>query len=263
MNIWCTQESSSFSKSMERLSTHQIINGIHNKEFDYFRRNITPNVFEIDMYDPSLKTLVQDAEINAIVHPLIHNTSGVVDVSIEIQSAVNLFNIAQELNIPVFLITSPYYGNKSETNYDIITQAIHDLVKINKFNVVTVKPPLIYGPDYNSGLSNIIKSVIGQESKKCKLDIDVKYPFMYDKDFFNNLDRIIENNYDYDSCIAIKKYDEILPREMFSIEDLINDETNHFDFDIEASISYDMYAGNAQESYPLLTGVKDMIQELI
>jgi hypothetical protein len=247
---------------MERLSVYQIVNGIHNEAFDYFRRNITKNIFEIDMYDPSLKTLIQDAKIDAIVHPLIHNTDDIRDVSIEIQSAVNLFNIAQELNIPIFLITSPYYGNKAETNYDIITQAIHDLVQVNKYSVITVKPPIIYGIDYNTGLSNIIKSVKGQEPKRCKLDIDTKYPFMYDKDFFNNLDKIINDNYDYDACTIVKKYDEILPREMFSIEDLINDEESHFDFDIEASISYNMFTGSAQESYPLLNGVKAMIQEL-
>lgn len=223
MRIWITGESSFISRNYvswcEKTKNHEVVNKLENKEYNYFRSwnsGFKNYKHEIDIFDPTLLTLIERANIDVIIHhagyvgteSCTKNPAAALRTNIE--GTYNIINISNILNIPIiFTSTSVCYKPTTniitedselepQTIYGMTKRSGEDLLSVwskNK-NYITVIPAMLFGAhDLHSGSTQLIMSGTGiiSDTVHIALDPDFKKPFMYIDNYLHAIDIILEN----------------------------------------------------------------------
>lgn len=228
--IWVTNESSSFARSFSswcaRNERHEFVNCLENDEYDYFRQDTMFRKREVDIFDPTLPTLISRSGAEVIIHqlpitPEISSTHPDYALRNNIEGTHYVIEAAKEIDVPVLFVTSRNYRNIANNFgvdgflitdiYNITTQTVENLLDISGVKHTSVIPPIIYGPEFDEGITGLIKTAInGKEQVVINLDPEVQHPFMHADDFFNGLGLVIDN-LDLEVGRVDKPLIEILP----------------------------------------------------
>jgi len=216
MKVWITGERSliarSFSNWCELTKRHEVVNSLSNDEYDYWRKDSPTKSNEIDIFDPTLETIISRSGAECIIHTA--ECKNKVDDHILRTNIVGTYyvsEIAKKLQIPLIYITTPdaykiteelLYDNEVASNNSIYTyskNSAENLVKmmLNEYTILT--PGYLYGPGDDHGfITGLIKSHFGK-SETIEMNIDPESPksFLYVNDFSSLLDVIISNQEKY------------------------------------------------------------------
>ncbi len=222
MKIWVTNESSSFARSFADwcrvTGKHQFVNSLENDEYDYFRQDNYFRSKEIDIFDPTLPTMISRSDAELIIHQLPITPDRSVthpDYALRnnIEGSFYVMQAAKEIGIPIFFITTKNYNNEVDNSiYNITAGTVERL--LDSFNVehVTVVPPNIYGPQFDEGISGLIKTALNKkESVQLNIDPEIQHAYMYVDDFFDALDIAINKSFDGEYDVINQSVVEILP----------------------------------------------------
>ena len=210
--VWVTNESSSFAKSFatwcNQTGKHNFVNSLENDEYDYFRQDNLFRSKEIDIFDPTLSNMIGRSSAELIIHqlpitPERSTTNKDYAIRNNIEGTYYVIDTAKEVGIPILFITSKNYNNitnniTNNTNipdiYNITAQAVENLLDVLDIKHTSIIPPIIYGPEFDEGISGLIKTAINnKEQVVINLDPEVQHPFMHVDDFFNALSIVVEN----------------------------------------------------------------------
>jgi nucleoside-diphosphate-sugar epimerase len=281
MNIWVTGESSSFSKSFNnwcnKTNKHVIVN--NDSEYDYFRQKTFNNNKEIDIFDPTLNNLISKSNTDIIIHklPISEDEADLFPdytLNANIRGTWHVLQIAKELQIPLFLLTSANSG-QVEDLYNITAVTANNLAFISKAPCIIVEIPIIYGSEYNTGISGLIKSAFGNESATVNYELEKEHDFMYDSDFFDALDVVINKSFDYENYKILQNKIQISQQDSSTLENVITILENknlYFDYIInpEKDILIETFSENIsvqklygfRSQYSLTEGIQDLINKL-
>lgn len=214
MKVWLTGEAGAVGKSFTeycaRTRKHEFINSLSNDEYDYWRKTSPIKTNEIDIFDPTLETIISRSEADIIVHCAeTHLKSEDYTIKTNILGTYYVAEIAKKLEIPFVYISSPDCYDISEDllsdqtcikNNSIYTyskNSAESLIKLMLDDYRIIVPGYLYGPhDDNGYIARLIKSHFGK-SDSVKMNIDPESPksFLYMDDFMNLLDTVISEEY--------------------------------------------------------------------
>jgi len=284
--IWVTNESSSFAKSFSNwcsiTNKHQFVNSLENDEYDYFRQDNYFRSKEIDIFDPTLSTMISRSGAEIIIHQLPITperslTHPDYALRCNIEGSYYIIQAAKEIGIPIFFITTKNYNNKTNNVYDITADTVGRL--LNTFNAehVTIVPPIIYGPQLDESISGLIKTALNQkEFIQLNIDPEIQHAYMYIDDFFNALDIVINKSFDGEYDKITQSIVEILPPldKYIYLEDIfqiLEDENYCLSYEIKPKYDKQTEKQNVEwnistlynwnEKFNIKTGIKDFISK--
>lgn len=235
--VWITGENGFIAKNFQRVLGDRYVfeNSLDNVYYDYWRQNSQFNNKEIDIFDPTLETLIERADVDFIIHAAdskrLNKPEHMLRTNVE--GSYYIAQISKNLNIPVIYLHgldtyfSHYYYNISKEN------ALQILKKEGK--VVSVSSSTVFGPfDFFNPIGRLIKSSVDNSIANIKVySIEDKTSFVYIDDFLNALDLIIQNFHSINDEIRIvssfsHSLEEVL--EYFDFNDI------SIDFNIEEDV---------------------------
>ncbi len=279
--IWVTNESSSFARSFaswcKEKEDHIFINNLDNDEYDYFRQTSLFRSREIDIFDPTLPNLISRSGAELIIHQLpIVPEKGELHPDYALRSNIEgtyyVIQAAKEISIPIVFISSRNVITSNDI-YDITASTVENILDFSGVSHISVTPPIVYGPEFDEGISGLIKtSISNKDQVVLNLDPEKKHAFMHIKDFLNGLNSII-TNLDLDS--PIHKNFEIMSKKLNTLEEIINhleDENLTLSYDIHPNKDYCISEFNPdiniksiygwKPKYTLKSGLDDVIKNI-
>lgn len=216
MKVWVTGEASVVAKSFqnycEKTKKHEFVNSLSNDEYDYWRKDSPIKTNEIDIFDPTLETIITRSGAEMIIHAA--ETKRISDDNILRTNIIGSFyvaEIAKKLQIPLIYITSPDTYKKSEDlltddtvveNNSIYTyskNSAENLIKMMLTDYTIITPGYLYGPHDDKGfITNLIRSHYGKiDAVEMNIDPESVKSFLYIDDFSNLLGTIVSNQEKY------------------------------------------------------------------
>jgi nucleoside-diphosphate-sugar epimerase len=290
--VWVTNESSSFAKSFstwcESTGNHEFVNSLEKDEYDYFRQDNKFRTKEIDIFDPTLPTLISRSGAELIIHqlPITPDKSmQYIDHALRsnIEGTQYVIDAAKEVRIPILFVTSRNYGHvmgeyvatqKSDI-YDITAQAVEHLLDASDVQHTSLIPPILYGPEYDEGISGLIKTATdNKEQVILNIDPDRSHLFMHVDDFFDAVSIVVEHldleEGRVDECVL-----DMRPKISTPVEDILNKLEAHnfflsYEFHPEFDDIEDMQSGaeNVSDLYDwdpkfdIDSGLTDVIDKI-
>jgi nucleoside-diphosphate-sugar epimerase len=198
MRIWVTGEAGFIARNLSDwcdTHNHQVINRLDESYFDYWRSSILKPQKEINIFDPTLFKLIQDAEVDVIVHTAsieyddtMLNPSLAIHTNIEGSYVVS--SIAKKLDVPIIYLSSI---GKNVNLFTTTKYSGEQIIRHTTSNHVIVKPAIVYGKfDAHSPIAKILKSIRGG-TNTFPLDIDANRSYLYIDDLMSALCAILEN----------------------------------------------------------------------
>lgn len=286
--IWVTNESSSFARSFADWciisGKHQFVNSLENDEYDYFRQDNYFRSKEIDIFDPTLPTMISRSGAEFIIHQLPITPERSLthpDYALRnnIEGSFYVIQAAKEIGIPVFFITTKNYNNEIDNNiYNITANTVGRLFDTFNIEHVTVVPPIIYGPQFDEGISGLIKTALSKkESVQLNINPDIQHAYMYVDDFFDALDITINNVFDTEYDVINQSIVEILPsiEKYIYLDDIfqiLEEESYCLSYNIEPKYDKQSEEQNLKnnisalygwnEKFNIKTGISDFISKV-
>ena len=214
MNVWLSGESNiigrNFTDFCNKTKKHVFVNSLENDEYDYWRKTNLSKINEIDVFDPTLETIISRSGAEIIIHTVELTEAKNSDVVIKtnIMGTYYMCEIAKNLDIPLVYISSQDCYKLSEEvltdsaeieNNSIYTyskNSAESFIKMYLDKYTIVVPGYLYGPrDSNSFMHNLIQSHLGKvETVIMNINPELEKSFLYIDDFMTALDEIIINN---------------------------------------------------------------------
>jgi nucleoside-diphosphate-sugar epimerase len=210
MKVWVTNESSSFARGFDAwcdgTGEHELVNSLRNDELDYFRQDSIFRSQEIDLFDPTLPTMISRSGAEIIIHQLPITPELAYEhkdyaLRHNIEGSHYVIEAAKEVNIPIIFVTSRHINKTKISNsfhnetisdlYNITAKTVESLLDLEYPNHTSIIPPIIYGPEFDSGISGLIKTAINGDDVVINLDPDMSHPFMHASDFFDALSLVV------------------------------------------------------------------------
>ncbi len=216
MKVWVTGEAGiiarSFQSYCDKTKKHEFINSLSNDEYDYWRKDSPIKTNEIDIFDPTLETIISRSGAEIIVHAA--ETKSRSDDNILRTNIVGSFyvsEIAKKLQIPLIYISSPdtykITDDLLDENCELENSSIYtyskssaeNLIKMMLTNYTIITPGYLYGPHDDKGfITNLIRSHYGKvDSVEMNIDPESPKSFLFVDDFSNLLGTVISNQEKY------------------------------------------------------------------
>jgi len=212
--VWLSGESSligrNFTDFCNLTNRHIFVNSLENDEYDYWRKTNLSKINEIDVFDPTLETIISRSGAEIIVHTVELTESKRSDVVIKtnIMGTYYMCEIAKNLNIPLIYISSQDCYKQSEdllnekteiennSIYSYSKNSAESLIKMYLDKYTIIVPGYLYGPKDNSSfIHGLISSHLGKvEEVEMNINPELEKSFLYIDDFISALDEIIRNN---------------------------------------------------------------------
>lgn len=296
--IWVTGESGYLANGYAlwslRHKKHEVVNA--ESYYDYFR-TVTPNVNrkEVSIFDPTLKKLIEDANIDFIIHSSFIDDVEFCEknpeyaISSNVEATTRIAKISKELSIPLIYLSDRSHFEPSDQKisdprnqdlknvYDLCRKSAEDAIDvIKKDDYIFIYLCSIFGEnDVKSPVSRLINSSLESNGKVVEIDLDPSEPnqFMYADDFFSALDVIVES---YDANTGFPEFwCNIAPNEtknMVEIVELIEDEGLPL-YEYEFKPQKDVYSNRLlsnkkikdlgwQPRHTVKTGIQTMVKRL-
>lgn len=271
--IWVTNESSSFAKSFadwcKVTGKHQFVNSLENDEYDYFRQDNYFRSKEIDIFDPTLPTMISRSGAELIIHQLPITPERSLthpDYALRnnIEGSFYVIQAAKEVGIPIFFITTKNLNSEIDNNvYNITAGTVERLLDTLDVEHISIVPPTIYGPQFDEGVSGLIKTALGKkESVQLNINPDVQHAYMYVDDFFDALDVVAGSCFDGEYDIINQSVVEILPSldkyiYLDDIFQILEEESYCLSYDIEPQYDRQSEEQNIKNNVSTLYGWKE------
>lgn len=216
MKVWVTGENSLIAKSFQsfcdRTKKHEFVNSLLNDEYDYWRKDSPIKTNEIDIFDPTLETIISRSGAEMIIHTAeAKNKSDDNVLRTNIVGSFYVAEIAKKLQIPMIYISSPDTYKISEDllldtteveNNSIYTyskNSAENLIKMMLTDYTIIAPGYIYGPHDEKGfITNLIRSHYGKiDAVEMNIDPESMKSFLYIDDLANLLGTIVSNQEKY------------------------------------------------------------------
>lgn len=216
MRVWITGEAGfiarGFQSYCDKTKKHEFINSLSNDEYDYWRTHSLSKTNEIDIFDPTLETIISRSGAEIIVHAAeTKNKSYDNILRTNIVGSFYIFEIAKKLEIPLIYISSPdtykITDDFLDENCELENNSIYaysknsaeDLIRMMLTNYTIITPGYLYGPYDNNGfITKLIQSHYGEtDSVEMNIDPESLKSFLFIDDFSNLLGTIISNQKKY------------------------------------------------------------------
>lgn len=240
--VWITGENGFVAKNFERFLGHKykVENSLNNEYYDYWRQNSQFNNKEIDIFDPTLETLIERADVDLIIHTADSKRLTKPDhmLRTNIEGSYHVSQVAKNLQIPLINIDgtdSYFYDYFFNLSKNTAASILHSECGSRFINIIT---STIYGPyEVFNHIDKLVKSSIDQttaEIKVCSIEDEIN--FLYIDDFLSGLDIVI------DRWNEIKQHTQtvhIFSDSTHTLEDVIE----YFDFN-DIRIEYNIVEDN-------------------
>jgi len=239
MTVWITGEKGFVAKSFIKHSNINVENS--NESYNYWRQRVFTfqNESEIDIFDPTLKTLIERADVDCIIHTATISKGKEHDIiRNNIEGSFYISKIAQELNIPILFIS---YINHPNKIFNLTQDTIINIFKTLDVNYINVYTDELFGYlDTNGNISQLLLSSADKiDQAEINIDIESKHRYTYIDDFINGLNIILLNLNKY-----LNKDVYIMSNEEITLEDIIDYMSN----DMEIDVNYNIQSNNIKDT---------------
>lgn len=200
MKVWITGESGFLARAFVRHLSHKhnIENSYENDIYNYWRQNkFSPQHYpEIDIFDPTLKTLIERSEAECIIHTatMINHLPGKDHwmVRNNIEGSYHIAQAAKDLDIPIIFIS---YIDHENQIFDWTQKSILDMFNRLGVQYINICTEELFGPeDLHGNISQLLMSSIGKiDTAEIYADIEKSKHYTFIDDFLDGLDIILDN----------------------------------------------------------------------
>lgn len=215
MRFWITGENGFIARAFTRHLGHKhIVENSHlNDQYDYWRQNQFKKEHhkEIDVFDPTLRTIIERSEIDCIIH-----TATIIEgeekshrmVRQNIEGSYYIAQIARELKIPVILI---HYDYNPNNRYMWTQRVVVDMFRSMGIVFTQIITDELFGPeDFCGSISQLLLSSVGKLDQAVftsNINTPIHYTFI--DDFLDGLDKVIDNLKNYQNKTITIKNNEV------------------------------------------------------
>ena len=221
--LWITGESSFISRNFAQWidrnpGKYEFVNRLENEKYDYFRNyssGYKNYENEINIFDPTLKTLIEESGAEMIIHHAAvvgtdyceSNANNALETNIN--GTLKIIEVAKKLDLPlIFISTSVCYQPTEDViveDHFLEPQTIYGMSKLAgehllktwmKNNYVTIIPAMLFGAyDLHSASNKLIMSGLNKITDTVNIFLDPDYdkPFMYIDNYLDAIDIVIQN----------------------------------------------------------------------
>ncbi len=198
MRIWVTGEAGFIARNLSDwcdTHNHQVVNRLDEPYFDYWRSTIFKPHKEINIFDPTLSKLIEDAGVDVIVHAAsveyddsMFNPRLAIHTNVE--GSYTISAIAKKLNVPIIYLSSI---GKNVNLFSTTKYSGEQVIRHVTSDHIILKPAIVYGKfDVHSHIAKILKSIHGG-SNTFPLDIDADRSYLYIDDLMSAVGVILDN----------------------------------------------------------------------
>jgi len=238
MKTWMTGENGFLARAFVRHLSHKhtVENRFDNDFYDYWRQNkFSPEHYpEIDIFDPTLKTLVERSGADCIIHTatMINYQSGKEHWMIRnnIEGSYYVAQVAKDLDIPIIFIS---YINHENQMFDWTQKSILEMFNNLGIQYINICTEELFGPeDLHGSISQLLMSSIGKlDVAEIYANIEKSKHYTFIDDFLDGLDMILDNILPYiHSNIVIKN------KQKRTLENVIDYMSDKMEIDIHYDI---------------------------
>ncbi len=247
MNVWITGESGFVARAFVRHLSHKhtIENSHLNDVYNYWRqKKFSPEHYpEIDIFDPTLKTIMERSEIDCILHTATMITHDKEKshwmIRNNLEGSYYIAKIAYELNIPVIFIRYNKHNNAIFNWTQDSILSMFDTIGVKYIDIITDE---LFGPeDFHGSVSQLLMSSVGRiDTAKIFTNLESSKRYTFIDDFLDGLDMVL-NNID----LYMYKSIEIMDQQEKSLEEIIDYMLDKMEIDLH----YDIQEINDQPIY--------------
>lgn len=245
-NVWITGENGFIARAFLRHlgDKYNVVNNPEDEYWDYWRQNkfTASHQPEIDIFDPTLPTLVERSDVDFILHTACpfetdltkqHRTiTGI------IEGTYHISNMCNDYKLPLVYII---YSQHPNAIFTIAQETAVDIIKQVCSDYIIIETDELFGPeDYHGSISQLLMSSVRKiDIAKITADIEKERHYTFIDDFLNGLDIVMQN---HDKFIRNKI--EIASSQRRSLESII-------DYLMEININYEIDQVDLPE-FPIL-----------
>lgn len=228
--IWVTNETTPLSREIyAHFGGDVVVNYDTSMDFFKTQKSFITDENEINIFDPTLIKLVNQAETDFMIHSFPMTYEQAVDEPLEaihnnLEGAHHIGEIAYKSKVKLIHINYPIYKNVYYTDNIIYlcnetVKKIYDSIGVD---YVVLNPPILYSEMPHNMLYDLVKS---SHNSKFYVDPERRKPFMHARDFASVLEYVIFN------FIEMKKdWFDVPPTEVFTFEEIIDQIEVDFNF---------------------------------
>ncbi|MFW6225918.1 MAG: hypothetical protein ACOC3V_03080 [bacterium] len=204
MKIWITGENGFIARAFDRHLSHKYCfeNSHKNEMYNYWRQSqfTSKHHSEIDIFDPTLKTLIERSGVDLIIHTatMIINEDEKYHwmVKNNIEGSYYIAQIARELDIPIIFIR---YKNHNNNLFNWTQNSIISMFKNMNIKYIDIISGELFGPeDFHGTISQLLLTSVDRldiAKIYANLEDDLNYTFI--DDFLDGLDIVLKNYQNY------------------------------------------------------------------
>jgi nucleoside-diphosphate-sugar epimerase len=207
MNIWMTGEGSQFCKAFEAWckkhnKQHVVVNSLSNEYYDYFRVQTPPELYqkEIDVFDPTILTLLERSEVEVIVHAAAITNERVCEkypeltIRTNIEGCFHAAKAAEKIDVPVINLL-PVEAEAENTLYSISRSSGSKVMRKTYDEVVNLIFGYAFGEKFDNSPINQLLLSSRAKLDVAHIDMDPTFlkPFIYSEDLFTAFDEILNS----------------------------------------------------------------------
>jgi len=238
MKTWITGENGFLARAFVRHLSHKhtVENSFDNDFYDYWRqKKFSPEHYpEIDIFDPTLKTLIERSNAECIIHTatMINYQPGKEHWMIRnnIEGSFYVAQAAKDLDIPIIFIS---YIDHENQMFDWTQKTILDMFNRLGVQYINICTEELFGPeDLHGSISQLLGSSIGKiDTAEIYANVEKSKHYTFIDDFLDGLDMILDNMLPY-----IHSNTVIKNKSNKTLEDVIDYMSDKMEIDIHYDI---------------------------